>query len=103
VRGDRQRHPRNAALEVRIDLVEAADDGDDAEIRRRAETLDKVAARHGPVRVGHDHRNISHIGRCGITEQKELNDRREDHDPEQARVGFELEQFLPDEKADALH
>src|SRR5678816_899061 len=52
-------------------------------------------ARH--ILIDDDQRNVPNVGRRRITEHRELNDRRDDDDAEEARILPQLQEFLADD------
>ena len=55
-------------------------------LRDASKRCNQLAAGRGPVAVRDHDRHVLDVGRRGITEHGQLQDRRDDHDPEQARV-----------------
>ena len=100
---NRQRHPRLASVQVRVDRVERGQRIDDGKVLRGLEPRNQLAAGGGPVLVHHDQRHVADVGRGGIAEHRELEERRQDDDAEQARILPELEEFLANEVQDARH
>ena len=98
-RRDRQREPGAAALEERIDLP-----GGGHRVGRRRSWARPRSARSAPgsrraVAVGDDHRHVADVGRGRVAKHRELEDRRDDHQPEQPRVPPQLLKLLAHEKA----
>ena len=91
------------ALQIRIDFLDGRDGIDDGEIDGGVESGDQRPALRRAVAVRDHHRHVFHVRRRRVPEQRQLDDRRDDDDAEQARILPKLEKFLPDETAKALH
>jgi len=102
-RGNGERDPRVAALKVRVHLTYRADGVDDGEISRGVESGDEVPARGRMIAIGDDDRHVLHVGRGGVAEHRQLDDRRDDDEAEQPRVLAQLEELFPHEMAEPLH
>ncbi len=100
---DRQRHPRAAPLEPRIDVVEVVGGADDGEVRRGVEARDQLAASRGSVLIDDDHRHVAHVGGRRVAEHRQLDDRRDEDHAEQPRVLPQLQQLLPHDVPEAPH
>ena len=101
---DRERDPRVAALQVRIDVADGRDTVSiTVKFARRVEAGDEIAARRRAIAVGDDDRHVLHVGRRRVSEHRELDDRRDDDEAEEPRVLPQLEEFLPDQASEPLH
>ena len=103
VRRNAERHPGLAAIEIAIDLAGRTRHADDLEIIRGLEPVDQLAAGRRPIGIDDDDGDVFDVGGGRIAEHRQLHDRRDDHDAEQARIPLELQQFLPHQVKDAFH
>ena len=96
-RRNRQGHPGLAALERRFDQSGVADHVDDHEVGRGVEAADQPAAGLAAVAVDDQQRHVLDVGGGGVAQHRQLDDRRQHDDAEQARIGAQLDQLLADQ------
>ena len=94
IRRDVERHPGRAGVQVSIDVARSSQSVDHDEALRRLEAADQLAALGGPILIDDDQRNVAHIRRRRIAKHRQLNDRRDDDDAEEARILPQLQELL---------
>ena len=65
--------------------------------------MHQLPARRRSIRVHDRDRDVLDVGRRGIAEDVELDDRRQDDHPEETRIPAELDQLLLHQMQHALH
>jgi hypothetical protein len=100
---DYQSHPRPIPLEPAFELGDGVDVPDNREIRRRVEPRNQLAALRRVVLIDHHHRHVLDVGRRGIAEERQLDDRRDEDHAEEPRVLPQLQELFPHQVPEAAH